>query len=109
MLVTRLGVHKKKRLQFLGNVTKQFGLDESCNIIRELNSECQDCSPGFIKHNVVSSCCDTCDPCLKQNYTNTTSSKECQICPQYMWGNDPLNGSNDCVDIEESYIKPSVG
>ena len=26
-----------------------------------------------------------------------------------MWGNDPLNGSNDCVDIEEPYIKPSVG
>ena len=24
-----------------------------------------------------------------------------------MWGNNPLNGSNGCVDIEESYLKPS--
>ena len=24
-----------------------------------------------------------------------------------MWDNNPLNGSNGCVDIEESYLKPS--
>ena len=98
-----------KRLQFYANVTKQFGLDESGKIIRELNSQCQVCSPGFIKREVVSSCCDTCDPCLGQNYTNTTSSTQCQMCPQSMWGNDPLTGSNGCVDIEEMYLKPSDG
>ena len=75
----------------------------------ELNSQCQVCNPGFFKREVVSSCCGTCDPCLGQNYTNTTSSTECQMCPQYMWGNDPLIGSNGCVDIEESYLKPSDG
>ena len=58
---------------------------------------------------MVSSCCGTCDPCLGQNYTNSTFSTECQLCPQYMWGNDPLNGSNGCIDIEESYLKPSDG
>ena len=26
-----------------------------------------------------------------------------------MWGNDPLTGSNDCVDTGESYLKPSDG
>ena len=58
---------------------------------------------------MAASCCGTRDPCLGQNYTNTTSSKECQICPQYMWGNGPLTGSNGCVDIGESYLKPSDG
>ena len=29
------------------------------------------------------------------------------MCPQYNWGNDPLTSSNGCIDIEESYLKPS--
>ena len=97
------------RLKLNPNVTKQFGFNESGDIIDQLNSQCQACSLGFIKREVVASCCGTCDPCLGQNYTNTTSSKECQICPQYMWGNGPLTGSNGCVDIGESYLKPSDG
>ena len=84
-------------------------MNESDDIIDHLNSQCQTCSHGFIKRKVVASCCVTCDPCLGQNYTNSTSSTECQICPQYMWGNKPLNGSNGCVDIKESYLKPSDG
>ena len=99
----------QNRLKFKPDITKQFGLDESGNILYQLNSQCQSCNPGYIKRKVVSSCCGTCDPCLGQNYTNTTSSTECQTCPQYMWGNDPLTGSNGCVDIEESYLKPSDG
>ena len=93
-------------LKFKNNITKQFGLDESGNIMYQFKSQCQGCKPGLIKRKVVT-CCDICDPCLGQNYTNSTSSKVCQICPQYMWGNNPLNGSNGCVDIEESYLKPS--
>ena len=89
------------------NITKQFGLNESGIVMYELKSQCRSCNPGYIKREVISSCCGTCDPCLGQNYTNTTSSTECQICPQYMWGNNPLTGSNSCVDIKESYLKPS--
>ena len=99
----------QNRLNFKPNITKQFGLDESGNILYQLKSQCQSCNSGYIKRKVVSSCCGTCDPCLGQNYTNNTSSTECQMCPQYMWGNDPLIGSNGCVDIEESYLKPSDG
>ena len=29
------------------------------------------------------------------------------MCPKHMWGNRPVNGSTDCIDIEESYLKPS--
>ena len=99
----------QNRLKFNPNIAKQFGLNESGDVLYQLRSQCQSCNTGYIKRKVVSSCCGTCDPCLGQNYTNTTSSTECQICPQYMWGNNPLTGSNGCVDIEESYLKPSDG
>ena len=29
------------------------------------------------------------------------------MCPDHMWGNDPVNGSTGCVDIKESYLRPS--
>ena len=95
-------------LKFNPNTTKQFGLDESGNIVYQFKSQCRGCKPGLFKRKVVT-CCDICDPCLGQRYTNFSSSTECQMCPQYMWGNDPLNGSNGCVDIKESYLKPSDG
>ena len=97
----------QKHITFIPNIILQFGLNTSGHIVYEVDSECQVCSPGFFRREVVSSCCGTCDPCLGQNYTNTTSSTECQMCPQNMWGNDPLTGSYGCVDIEESYLKPS--
>ena len=97
------------RLKLNPNITKQFGLNELGDIMYSLKSQCQFCSPGFTKRKVISSCCGTCDPCLGQYYTNTTFSTECQICPQYMWGNNPLNGSSGCVYIEEPYLKPFDG
>ena len=99
----------QERITFSPNIQLQFGLNTSDHIVYELKSQCQVCNPGFVRREVVSSCCGICDPCLGQNYTNITSSTECQTCPQYMWGSNPLNGSNGCVDIEESYLKPSDG
>ena len=103
------GSASQHRLRLNPNISEQFGVNESGHIIYQLKSQCQVCSPGFFKHEIGSLCCGICDPCLGQNYTNTTSSTDCLMCPQYMWGNDPLTGSNGCVDIEESYLKPSDG
>ena len=103
------GSASQHRLRLDPNVTEQFGLNESGHIIYQLKSQYQICSPGFFKREIPSSCCGICDPCLGQNYTNTTSSTDCLMCPQYMWGNNPVTGSNGCVDIEESYLKPSDG
>ena len=71
-----------------GNVPQhhlKFGLTKLGDIMYQLKSQCQICRVDFTKRKVMFSCYGTCDPCLGQNYTNTTSSKECQICPQYMW------------------------
>ena len=95
-----------QRLHFYSNETPQFGIGPSGELLFHFESKCKECDPGFIKRVVVSSCCSTCDPCLGPNYTNSTSSAECQMCPDSMWGNNPVNGSTSCKDIEESYLKP---
>ena len=97
----------ENHLRFYQDKRPQFGIDSSGEVLFKFESQCKECDPGFIKRLVVSSCCGTCDPCLGPNYTNSTSSTECEICPDTMWGNNPVNGSTGCVDIEESYLKPS--
>ena len=97
-----------ERLHFNSNERPQFGIDPSGDVLfRPFESQCKECDPGFIKRLVVSSCCGTCDPCLGPNYTNSTTLTQCQMCPDHMWGNDPVNGSTGCKDIEESYLEPS--
>ena len=96
-------------LYFYPNISEQFGVDESGEIILEITSNCQKCGVGQIKREVVSSCCGTCDPCLGQNFTNSSTATECNVCPKYSWGNKPLTGSDGCIEIEESYLKPYDG
>ena len=101
------GSLSSNRLKLFSNVEQQFGIDKAGNIITSLPSNCQSCSPGYVKRSVTSSCCGTCDPCLGSNYTNTSSSTMCMTCPDNMWGNNPLTGNTHCIDIDESYLKPS--
>ena len=103
------GSLSSNRLQLSSDVEQQFGIDETGNIITSLESNCQRCRPGYFKRVVTSSCCGTCDPCLGSNYTNTNSStmSMCMTCPDNMWGNNPLAGNTHCIDIDESYLKPS--
>lgn len=94
-----------KRLVFVENVTHQFGVDENGDPIRSLESQCRNCPAGTVYEPVLGSCCGTCGPCLGSNFSNTTdSSTECLECPLYMWGKSPLNGSQECLDLEESYL-----
>ena len=88
--------------------TINYGIDPSGEILFHFESQCKGCDPGFIKRLVISSCCGTCDPCLGPNITITPliSALQCEVCPETMWGNNPLTGSTDCVH-DESYLKPS--
>ena len=101
------GSLSSNQLQLSSDVEQQFGIDKGGNIITALESNCQRCRPGYFKRAVTSSCCGTCDPCLGSNYTNTNSSTMCMTCPDNMWGNNPLAGNTHCIDIDESYLKPS--
>ena len=107
-LVT-VGTWEGNQLKLYNNVKQQFGIDIATSevLTSVLQSNCQECPPGHIKRPVTSSCCGTCDPCLGSSYTNTNSSTSCMRCPANMWGNNPLSGSTHCIDINESYLKPS--
>ena len=74
--------NENKRLQFNPNTPQHFGLNETGQPLLSLvQSQCQQCQIGHIRL-IQSSCCSTCIPCLGRNYTNTTTSTECSICPQ---------------------------
>ena len=99
---------RQSTIQFIENVTLQFGVNEAGNQLPGLESQCQQCEPGHIIVSVQASCCGICSPCLGPFYTNeTASSSECSICRENEWGNDPLNGSSRCQAIRESYLDHS--
>ena len=98
----------ENKLKIFANISKQFGINTTTGqVLYSLVSHCQICSPGHYKRSVALSCCGTCDPCLGSSYTNANSSTACTTCPVNMWGNNPLFGSTHCIDINESYLKPS--
>ena len=87
------------------NARAQFGIDqESGSILYQFKSQCKACAIGYVKRKVISSCCGSCDSCLGRNYTNNTLSTSCDVCPDNMWGNDPLHGSRSCVHVQESFL-----
>ena len=92
-------------IQKPSNETAQFGIDqESGSILYQFKSQCKACAIGYVKRKIISSCCGSCDPCLGRNYTNNTLSTSCDVCPDNMWGNDPLHGSRSCVHVQESFL-----
>ena len=105
------GSVSSNRLKIFQNFPHQFGIDRvTGKLLTSIQSNCRKCSAGHIKRLVTSSCCGTCDPCLGSKYTSTnfsTESTQCATCPQNMWGNSPLTGSNHCINIDESYLKTS--
>ena len=74
-----------------------------------IESQCRTCKPGNIVTPVAGSCCGTCQPCLGQTIANVTSSNsnptECAECREYLWGNNPLNGSTVCNQLGFSYLQ----
>ena len=82
----------------------QFGISESGEILTSRESQCQLCQLGQYNRKVEGSCCSTCDDCLGNKTSNSSSATECSTCPFEYWGNNPLSGSNSCVLIDESFL-----
>jgi len=38
-------------------------------------------------------------------FLKTPSPTHCNMCPEEMWGNNPLVGSDSCVQLNESYLE----
>ena len=97
----------EKRLEIFENASPQFGLTESGEPLKSIESQCQNCPLGSTLQSIPSSCCGGCNPCQGRNYTNSTNAYQCIECDQNMWGNDPVAGSHFCREIEETYLKPN--
>ena len=87
----------------------QFGINNASNgsltIARKaVISQCSVCTPGQYRRVGQSDCCGFCDPCTDNTYTNSTTARECLSCPNGTWGNNPANGSTECIPIPESFL-----
>ena len=87
----------------------QFGLANDDSILLSFESQCQTCNSGEIQVSLQSSCCHLCVPCTDDTYASSNSSTECLQCGMHMWGNNPVNGSNTCVQLEEVYLSHNSG
>ena len=83
----------------------QFGIAQDGSILTSRQSQCTVCGPGKFTRSVEGSCCGTCDTCLGEMISNNTNNHGCIQCGMFKWGNNPLNGSNACVALEESYLR----
>ncbi len=96
---------EEQALQLNAGMTLQFGLGADNDIIyNPQTSVCGRCSAGEYRRQVQSSCCGTCDPCIGQNYSVDPLATSCLVCREGYWGNNPLEGSDDCVEIEEHFL-----
>ena len=98
-----------ERLQLNDSMARQFGLRNEDNAIldRPRESQCHLCQEGQYMTSVIGSCCGRCVDCLGNMYSTTRTADQCSVCGTNYWGNDPLNGSTSCVEVEEVYLKYS--
>ena len=89
----------------LTNNDLQFGLSADGSVLSARQSQCSTCGPGKVSRTVEGSCCGTCDSCRSNSFSNESDNNKCFTCAKYEWGNNPLNGSNACVALEESYLR----
>ena len=107
---TRSGINVSgvSPLNFTDVSTLNFGIDQNGHNVHEPpESHCGRCVPGQYRRPVTSSCCSICEPCLGQNFSSEHLSPSCTNCSvlgPHMWGNNPLQGSNGCVAIVETFI-----
>ena len=67
-------------------------------------SQCERCYPGQFQRQVKSYCCGFCEPCLGEFFSNDSLAPNCSICKNESWGNSPMNGSDSCVVLKESFL-----
>ena len=102
----RMNSSGTESLKVFDNVTLQFGLNESDDIIFQPPiTQCGRCSLGEYRR-TADSCCGICDPCLGRNYSNDPTATSCKTCPisNFTWGNNPTEGSSYCVPIPETFF-----
>ena len=80
--------------------------------IEKIISRCSEpCSEGMIVSITNENCpsCFECIPCVGPTYSMNSTAKNCSLCSDNHWGNDPLKGSTHCVPIRVRHLDFSSG
>ena len=80
--------------------------------IEKVNSSCSEpCSEGMIVSINNENCpsCFECIPCVGPTYSMNSTAKNCSLCGDNHWGNDPLSGSTQCVPVKVRHLDFSSG
>ena len=80
--------------------------------IEKVISRCSDpCSEGMIVSVTNQNCpsCIECIPCVGPTYSTNTTAKNCSLCRDNHWGNEPLTGSTHCVPVKVQHLDFSSG
>ena len=87
--------------------TFDFGNHNGSVVHEPPESHCGRCLPGQYRRPVTSSCCSICEPCLGQSFSSEHLAPSCNSCSVLgdMWGKNPLQGSNECIAIAETFLK----
>ena len=106
--IVALNGNESTALKFNTSVSPQFGLDDTTSLIdRPAPSECGKCPAGKYLRMIPSSCCGLCESCLGELYSNSSQAPECLNCSEFgeFWGDIPLIGSSDCVEIPTVFLR----
>ena len=80
--------------------------------IEKVISRCSDpCSEGMIVSVTNQNCplCFECIPCVGPTYSINNTAKNCSLCNDNHWGNNPLTGSTHCIPVKIQHLDFSSG
>ena len=80
--------------------------------IEKVNSRCSEpCSEGMIVSINNENCpsCFECIPCVGPTYSENSAAKNCSLCGDNHWGNNPLSGSTHCVPVRVQHLDFTSG
>ena len=80
--------------------------------IEKVTSRCSDpCSEGMMVSITNQNCplCFECIPCVGPTYSMNSTAKNCSLCDDNHWGNNPLSGSTHCVPVKIRHLDFSSG
>ena len=80
--------------------------------IEKVTSRCSEpCSEGTTVSITNENCpsCFECIPCVGPTYSMNSTAKNCSLCSDNYWGNDPLKGSTHCLPVRVRHLDFSSG
>ena len=86
-------------------------LNNTNGIVKIVSICSEPCSEGMIVSITNENCpsCFECIPCVGPTYSMNSTAKNCSLCSDNYWGNDPLKGSTHCLPVKVRHLDFSSG